>query len=319
MAKLHKPESELTILNNMTAVTLDVSLWTARKKLHAEDIGLNSAELPPEELAALGSKRIAPPEKLRVFANIKSRAAVLLSRNGVRFLSGWLIPDAKKKVVLKELQVLRDEFMQAKASFLAEYDSAISEWLERNAEWKDLLAGSTVSPDYVDRQLQFGWHAYRLSLKGAGSDFKESVRSVASTLFDEIAADAAAMWKDVFSGRDSVNHRALGPLATLESKLAGLICVEPRVAPVVSLIHTAIGRLPVTGRIYGADLAGLQGIVCLLKDRDALLGHAQSILDGSDPGLVLNSLTATGVKAKSPSVVARTVASNAVVNSMGLW
>lgn len=46
-------QSDIRILDNLLALTLDISLWSARKKMTPEDLG--GAELPPEDLASLGS------------------------------------------------------------------------------------------------------------------------------------------------------------------------------------------------------------------------------------------------------------------------
>ena len=62
--------SDIRILESLLALNLDISLWSARKKLTLEDFG--NVELPPDDLATLGSKRIAPPENLRIFGTLKA-------------------------------------------------------------------------------------------------------------------------------------------------------------------------------------------------------------------------------------------------------
>jgi hypothetical protein len=118
----------------------------------------------------------------------------------------------------------------------------------------------------------------------------EEVTGLGSTLFGEVAHDAEDMWKKVYMGKTEVTHRALSPLKTLRSKLNGLSFVEPHVAPVADLIQSALDRMPKRGNIGGADLLMLQGLVCLLKDSDSLLAHAQSLIMGRTPDMVLDSL-----------------------------
>ena len=48
----------------------------------------------------------------------------------------------------------------------------------------------------------------------------------------------------VYAGKDTVTHKALSPLRTLHQKLCGLTFIEPHVAPVASLIQTAINSIP---------------------------------------------------------------------------
>ena len=49
----------LQVLDNILALNLNITLWSARKKLTAEDFG--GVELPPDDLASLGSKKICDP------------------------------------------------------------------------------------------------------------------------------------------------------------------------------------------------------------------------------------------------------------------
>ena len=62
--------SDIKVLDNLLALNLNVNLWSARKKMVLEDFG--GAELPPEDLASLGSKRIADPNSLKVFRHSES-------------------------------------------------------------------------------------------------------------------------------------------------------------------------------------------------------------------------------------------------------
>jgi hypothetical protein len=78
--------TDITVLKQLTAIRLDVNIWSARKKLTPADFG--TSNLPPESIASLGSKKVCNPEDLRVFGALKARAVALLDRHGVRFLGG---------------------------------------------------------------------------------------------------------------------------------------------------------------------------------------------------------------------------------------
>lgn len=47
------------------------------------------------------------------------------------------------------------------------------------------------------------------------SGLHEEVEGLGSTLFSEIAKDAAEVWKKVFEGKTEVTHKALAPLKTM--------------------------------------------------------------------------------------------------------
>ena len=58
------------------------------------------------------------------------------------------------------------------------------------------------------------------------------------------------------------------------------------------IVQAALLRMPKKGNITGTDLLLLQGLVCLLKDSTALVGHAQKIVEGYGPAFVLDTLLA---------------------------
>ena len=251
--------SDIRILDSLLALNLDISLWSARKKLTLEDFG--NVELPPDDLATLGSKRIAPPENLRIFGTLKARAFNFLDRHGVRFLSGWAIPEDKAANIVKELCAIRDEFNAQKEAFLQEYDKLIQLWIQKHAAWGNIIAGSTVSPEYVRARMDFRWQMYKVAplmhhreadaVLHAG--LSEEVENLGNTLFGEVSRTADDIWNRVYSGKTEVTHKALSPLRTLHNKLMGLSFVEPHVVPVTDIIQMALQRVPRKGNISGND------------------------------------------------------------------
>ena len=288
--------SDITVLDHLLALNLNISLWSARRKLVLEDFG--NVELPPEDIASLGSKRVCDPARLCIFNTLKARAVSLLDRHGIRVLGGWGIPADKAGAIITELGVIRDEFNLEKEKFLTGYDQAISDWLAKHPRWANILAGSTVSGDYVRARMNFSWQLYRVTppveLGDEGTmrecGLHEEVEGIAKTLFGEIAKDAEDIWKKVYSGKNSVTHKALSPLRVLQQKLTGLTFVEPHVAPVADLVDTALARTPRRGNIVGADLLMLQGLVCLLREPDALVEHAHKLLEGYGATNVLDGI-----------------------------
>ncbi len=271
--------TNIQVLDKLLAVNLNISLWSARKKLSAEDFG--EVPLPPEDLASLGSKRIAPPESLRVFGALKARAFNYLDKHGVRFLSGWAIPEEKCDEILQELCKIKEEFFLAKESFLLEYNQLIQDWVTKHAEWGSIIASSLADTEYVRSRLSFTWQVYRVAPEhNEKSGLAEEVEGLGNTLFDEIAHNATDIWNRVYVGKTEVTHKALSPLHTLHAKLIGLSFVEPHVTPVADIIQTALSRMPAKGSIHGADLLLLQGVVSILRDTDTLISYATQAANG---------------------------------------
>ena len=293
--------TDMKVLDSLLALNLDISLWSARKKLQAEDFG--DATLPPEDLASLGSKRIADPESVRVFSTLKSRAFNFLDRHGVRFMGGWAIPEAKADIIIHELMSIRNIFLEEKKEFLADYDASIQAWIDKHDAWGDIIRNSTVSSAYVDAQIDFRWQMYKVSpvthheddIVVSGAGLAEEVSNLANTLFAEVAKEAASIWKRVYDGKTEVTHKALSPLRTLHSKLVGLAFVEPHVMPAADIIKAVLDRMPTKkGNIDGTDLLMLQGVVSMFRDPALLFDYAHKILEGDAPASVLDVLSSTG-------------------------
>ena len=318
--------SDIKVLDNILALNLNVNLWSARKKMVLEDFG--GAELPPEDLASLGSKRIADPNSLKIFSTLKARAFSFLDRHGIRFMSGWAIPEDKAGDIIKELICIRDDFLKEKELFLADYDQSIENWINRHTKWGNIIRESTVGSDYVCSRMGFSWQLYRVSplMDHAvpeaviESGLNEEVENLAGTLFAEIAHSADETWNRVYAGKTEVTHKALSPLRTLQQKLSGLTFINPHVSPVVDIIQMAFNRIPKKGNITGADLVMLQGLVCLLRDPDALITHTEKLIEGYGPASVLDAITAPVVQAlpipELPKVLPVT---HANLPNVGLW
>jgi len=276
-------QTDIKVLDSLLALHLEVNIWTARKKLSPED--LDGATVPPDDLASLGSKRICDPEDLRVFGTLKARAVSLLDRHGVRFLGGWAIPENQADVIMSELEQILQDFNAAKEDFLARYDESVREWIAKHPGWEQIIFDSTVSADYVRSRMGFLWRLYRIVPPDPADPvmvgLKDEVEGLGQTLFGEVSKAATEAWHKCFAGKTEITRKALSPLRTIHHKLSGLSFVEPRVAPVADLIHTAFEHLPKRGRIEGANLLMLQGLVSLLRDTDGLIEHGQKIMDGT--------------------------------------
>lgn len=124
-------------------VATSVRYWRGCKKLAAEDLGLNPANVS-DRLIQLGHKRLIPREALSRFALIESRAHALVEAASFPFLGGIarFVPNPRLADVVEKLAKLREEFREETLAFVADYtplrDRALAEW--REASWQ--LGGS---------------------------------------------------------------------------------------------------------------------------------------------------------------------------------
>ena len=286
--------TNVTVLDHLLVVNLDIHVWTARKKLSAPDLG--DADLPPGDLASLGSKRVCNPKEIQTFNTLKARAVALLDRHGVRFLGGWAVPQQAIDEICMELTAIRDDFNQAKDEFLRRYQQVVDDWISKHPKWAGIIENSVETEDYVRSRLDFRWHVFQVQTPAqTGSVYQGELGSDISdlglTLFEEVAQAASLAWKRCYSGKSEITRKALSPLKGIEQKLLGLTFMEPRVAPVAELIATAIQEIPKRGAIQGSILTRLQSLVCMLCEPKLILRHGQRMLEGkTNASDILNGL-----------------------------
>ena len=320
-------KTEPKVLKCLLAVNLDVNIWSARRKLQPNDFA--HSQLPPEKLASLGSKRICNPAELKVFGTLKARAVSLLDKSGVRFLGGWAVPEKKAAEIVKSIEAIQEDFNQAKKSFMARYDQAIQDWIGNNPGWEQMIATSVVSADYVSKRIAFNWQVFKVvNPTGRKKDILETglqseVGNLGGTLFDEVAKTAKDAFNKSFVNKSMITRKALSPLKSIQQKLSDLSFIEPRVAPVASLIETAIAKIPGRGAIQGNDLLLFQVLLVNLSDPVAITKYAQEIIDGRSKEDILAGLIEPKKVKNTPSDKGKKKAkadkSGSQLESYGLW
>lgn len=278
--------SDLGIVNRLLAGNLRVSIWTARKKLTPKDLG--DAELPPDELASLGSKKICDPAALKIFHTLKARAIGVLDRYGLEFLGGWAIPESKAMEAHRKLEAIETEFNEAKEEFLLNYNQNVQDWIDRHVEWSSIIEDSVESADYVRSRISFQSRFFSVAMPGMtgeGADvfcdgFHEEVAGLGKALFDDVAQAATEAWRFSFKGQEKVSHKALSPIRKVYDKLESFSFVDPIVLPITEIIKATLDILPKRGYIEGLPLIQLQGLVSLLRDTEALADLAERRMNG---------------------------------------
>jgi hypothetical protein len=152
----------LPILDRLVVVNLDVRIWSGRKKLTADDLALG-ADVPPEDLVSLGSKRVCDPAPLSGFHRLKKQAERICLAGGTRFLSGFAIPQALAEAVAKELDALAARFAAQRATFVANYASAVDDWIAQQPRWEAAIRRAVDRASLVESRLAFGYQLYAIT------------------------------------------------------------------------------------------------------------------------------------------------------------
>ena len=178
MTSNQNPNQNLLDVLTREGVLLSVSVryWRAAKKLQAQDLGLDPADVT-DRLISLGHKRLMPRDALARFALIESRAHALVDASTFPFLNGIarFLPNRKLSEVTGMLSRLEGEFGAAQAAFAGQYaglrEEALGEWREQARRLADdperivaSVSAAFPAPDRLGRYFGFCTSLFQIRL-----------------------------------------------------------------------------------------------------------------------------------------------------------
>lgn len=287
------------ILDRVVLVKIQANIYGARKKLRKEDLVLaDGSELPPEDLASLGSKRLLDPDQLADFNRLKKAAERHCLRVGTRFMGGFVVPVEHADAIVSELEKVAQEFAVNKAKFLAGYDDAVRDWIKKHPSFAGIIEKAIDPMAYVATKLGFDFMVVAIRQPEASSPkdvarLEQQIDSIGGQLFHEVANDAELLLEQSLIGKDQVTRNALRPIKRIRDKLDGLSFLDYRVAPIVTWIDGVLQEIPNRGAIEGALLQEIMAMTMLLADPDKLRRHGEGL--SSNPSKVTNDEDADDV------------------------
>jgi Protein of unknown function (DUF3150) len=275
----------MSVLNDVVVVSLDIHIWSGRKKLRPEDLTATGT-LPPETLVSLGSKKIFNPDALKPFAEDKREAESECLSKGVRFLKGFAIPKADIKSTIERLNGIQAKFETHRESFLTTFDDEKGRWKRQYPGYERLIETEFLSKQAVAAKLSFGYQLF--CVNGVEDDLAQLAAQggaglavgLAGQVFIEVANQARDFVKRSLLGRAEVTQKFLRPIRSIRGKLSGLAFLDGSVTPVVDAIDQVLAQMPGHGKIGGIHLEALRGICGLLSDPAGMREHGQRVLAG---------------------------------------
>ena len=277
------------VLHDVVVVSLDVRIWSGRQQLRPEDLTV-SGRLPPKDLVSLGSKRLCDPRALQPFRDLKRAAEARCQGIGVRFARAFAIPKTAAKAVLAELNDLAAQFGQARSAFLAAYDEELARWKAQHPGYEHLIEAELLPQSAIRSRFVFGYEVF--AINGVDGDAELSALleqggagnlalGLVGTLYQEVGREAREFVRESLTGRDQVTQKFLRPVRAIRRKLAGLAFLDTGIEPLVGSIDEVLAAVPQQGRIDGASLAALRGVVTLLTDPVRMREHGRLARAGS--------------------------------------
>lgn len=286
-------------------VTMDVNMWAASCKLTRDEIS-GSVNLPPDELATLGSKRLFNPDKLKVFGKLKTQAYRAIDKVGVRFMpSAWFVSETEWPELVQTLEGLKTQWDAALDEFCATYEEGCRDWIRQFPQWANILRNAMPDVDKV--RSKYGYRHIAVRVAPVNDDAKVVIAGLSDAAMEDMLRTANEVWDTIFDGRTAkVTHRTLSPVRDLSRKLYAMTFANPSCGIISGILDAMLARTD--GRdITQTDEAMVRAMVNTLRTADG----AASLLDryGSfaDEEAVLNDMIGVTPDAVEPEPVAPVV------------
>lgn len=144
---------------------LSIGYWTAKKKLTPKDLGLAKADVP-EEIVALGQKRLLKKSSFDEISSIEGKARSLVETNsheswvpGLRFMTTESL-----KSVMADLTELRKEFMKKRDEFVEQYPSLKTAMANEFPDWAAKLEPLYPTQEQIKKSFYFEMDSFEITL-----------------------------------------------------------------------------------------------------------------------------------------------------------
>ena len=266
----------MRVLEKTVCVMLSCRLWTGCRRMRPEDLGTVAAQLPPGELASMGSLKLCDPAQLRELAAIKRRAERACERLAVRFLGGYATDEANLDRIVGTLNELKSQFDAAASRVVGGLQGMIDQWAGGHPEWEEAIRRCPPDVNRIASQLRFDFQVFRIAAPAdddapANDGLERAVGGLTRQLYREIGVHARKALQRSFEGRSSVGQQAVRVITAIAEKLDALSYLDGGVRPVLDKVTGVRDALPRTGRITGRELVDVMGLLSLLGNEDQLV------------------------------------------------
>ena len=224
-----------------------------------------------------------PREHLRFVNKTVQRVSRLLSKEGVAFGRGLtMVPLAQIDEIQTELDKMKMEFSEEVDNICADFESIIDAHKVDNQEVSHLIERFKLECDTFKGRFVFK-AIPPMAVQPLFEDDEEDLKNqITLTLWDEIAADAAALAKNSFVGKEKCGQRVISAINKLRRKLINLSFLDKGILKVVDSFDEALKGLPKTGDISGGEFHRLAHYVSDISEPENLKGIASGDFEADE-------------------------------------
>lgn len=279
-------KTKLSVLRDVVVISLaEISIWTGRAKLTAEDLGLDPNDLPPDAVASLGSKRLLGAGDLKPMTQIRYKMRRACLEVGTKFLSGVAVAIDEAPALVKRLDALVQIGEQHKKAFLATLDAKFDDWHAANPKWQHIMRAGTPERERISGKISFGFTPIMIQCPDNDDVAKHlmgSVSTMGHNLVSEVVKEASLFVRQsLTSGREQGSQKTTEPIRRLGKKIESLKFIDPALGGVAKVVNSILSTIPTVGRVEGTHFLNLTRVAHLLADRGRFENLANALFEGT--------------------------------------
>lgn len=226
-----------------------------------------------------GAVRYIDPKNLRAFTAARQAANRACRTKGVRFLSGWAVPDESVESLVAELNEISEKVIREKNILIGNWGDDIQRWVEANPQVANYQS-RFPSMEHVSKQINASLAVYRINPATVNSTAEDGiqteVKGLAGRVLNEISQDVLDTWKP---GATQASQRIKGLLKRLSSKCRTLEFLGGNLSAVAKFIDQGVHALPTQGAIAGVDFMVLTGLLAILASPEKMMSLSSDVVD----------------------------------------
>lgn len=261
-----KQPKNISIIEKTVIVNILFSKASGRKKMQASDLGLRDDQLPPDQVATLGSKTTINPKTLKVFSTLKRRADRLCDVAGVKLsATTYAIPETRLASFCVEMDKIINEYETEIFNFINKYDHEVKEWVAEisasNALWGNVIQNAINSAELMIGKFCADYDIYKLSTQVETAEEKLRLNKqslkISNGMKETVYKDITKLLK-TFQDTPRIKAKSVhSAINKILEKVDGLTFVDPRYFEIKNLIQKTIHFLPVESDMSQVDIREL--------------------------------------------------------------
>ena len=293
-----------TLLENNVVFRVDISLWTGKAKLSRADLPPN-ANIPPEDLAILGQKRLIDPDSLKPFMALKTRTLRLMNRYGVKFLSGWLVNEKYVDELDTALSEIQAEYNDAKTAFIAAYNDNVNSWIDGHPEWREMLASVVPSEFEMGKKFGMYWQVYKVEpVDARGSNMDAEVAHIINDDVQTMTDEMRLIYERVFADRTTpITGKTLSPLRDYAEWCHNLEGIYPSATYMHEAVNDILAKTSTPVDPSSVQYGQLKAALRTLSDAEYMSQCIADWMNGGSVDMMQDMLALTGQVQREPEPV----------------